>query len=66
MEIRLFLDNGQHCLGLKGKYIDDSGLRKEQRVKEGEVNVPDADWPRFTWGNLKSRLPGWPQTADSG
>jgi len=51
---------------LKGKYIDDSGLRKEARVKEGELSVDDKDWDRFTWAQLKGKMRGWPQTADVG
>lgn len=35
-------------------------------VKEGEVSLPDSDFPSFTWKQLKARLHGWPQTRDGG
>jgi len=66
VEVRVFVDEGSVNIACKGKYISKAGLREQVVVKEGDAIVSEADYKRFTWGELKAKLSHWPKTTSQG
>jgi len=50
----------------KGKYIMKVQGHDQVITKEGDVNLPEAEYPKYTWGQLKTKLSHWPKFTPDG
>lgn len=59
VEVRVFEDNGIHFLSLSAKM--------GSTVRDKEIRIPDDDYVKLTWGDVKARLDThWPKSTNVG